>query len=161
MNRIKKEGKDFKLFNKTESGASKFALFIMGIILGIVSSTLFGYMCGNFNATGNYRYYDWLLFVAIFLLIFTGELIGIYFGAYEEYHLMKKKNKEEKESEIIKNEIKEETKPVIKEEKKEEKKTKVSSKKTVKKTTDTKKKTSKTSDDTEKKTVKRKTVSKK
>lgn len=92
MNGLKKEKKVFGKFNKTASGASKFALFIMGIILGLTSSTLFGYMCGSYNATGNYRYYDWLLFVAIFLLILTGELIGIYFGAYEEYVLNKKDN---------------------------------------------------------------------
>ena len=161
MKNLKNEKNDLRMFNKTSSGASKFALFIMGIILGLVSSTLFGYMCGSFNATGNYQYYDWLLFVAIFLLIFTGELIGIYFGAYEEYHLMKKKSMEEKENETIKNEVKEEIKSVIKEEKHVEKKPKVSSKKTVKKTTDTKKKTSKTSSNSGKKTVKGKNISKK
>lgn len=113
MKGIKKEGKDFKLFNKTSSGASKLSLFIMGIILGISSSALFGYMCGNFNATGDYKYYDWLLFVAIFLLIFTGELIGIYFGAYEEYVLNKKNNKDIKEVEK-KKEVKKEDKVVSK-----------------------------------------------
>lgn len=121
MNNIKKERRTFKLFNKTESGASKLVLFVMGIILGIVSSTLFGYMCGNYNATGDYRYYDWLLFVAIFLLILTGELIGIYFGAYEEFHLMEKqKNVNQKEDEkkdiaLLKdNIVQEEKKNVVK-----------------------------------------------
>ena len=131
MDNIKKEKTDFKLFNKTESGASKLALFIMGIILGLVSSTLFGYMCGNYNATGDYRYYDWLLFIAIFLLILTGELIGIYFGAYEEFHLMKKKQnlektkgeKDDMEKEIINS--------IVKEEKKVVKSKKVDSKKSV------------------------------
>jgi len=131
MDNIKKEKTDFKLFNKTESGASKLALFIMGIILGLVSSTLFGYMCGNYNATGDYRYYDWLLFIAIFLLILTGELIGIYFGAYEEFHLMKKKQnlektkgeKDDMEKEIINS--------IVKEEKKVVKSKKVNSKKSV------------------------------
>ena len=111
MNRVRNEGKKIKLFNKSTGGMSKFILFVLGIILGVVSSTLFGYMCGNYNATGNYQYYDWLLFIAIFLLILTGELIGIYFGAYEEYHALigdiTKKEKEiktEKKEEIIKEE---------------------------------------------------------
>ncbi len=158
---MKKERDIFKLFNKTESGASKLALFIMGIILGLVSSTLFGYMCGNFNATGDYRYYDWLLFVVIFLLILTGELIGIYFGAYEEYRLNQKKSSEEKKNDIIKKEIKEETKPLVKDEPKTEKKTKTSStKKIVKKTPETKKKVSTSSKNTGKKSTTKKKVNK-
>lgn len=158
---MKKERDIFKLFNKTESGASKLALFIMGIILGLASSTLFGYMCGNFNATGDYRYYDWLLFVVIFLLILTGELIGIYFGAYEEYRLNQKKSSEEKKNDIIKNEIKEEIKPLVKDEPKTEKKTKASStKKIVKKTPETKKKVSTSSKNTGKKSITKKKVNK-
>ena len=142
MKEIKKEGKNFKIFNKTESGASKFALFIMGIILGITSSALFGYMCGNYNATGNYKYYDWLLFVAIFLLIFTGELMGIYFGAYEEYVFHNKKEKikvELEEKDISKKLIKDDKNksPLVKKEVKVTRKENF--KKTAKSKTDTKK----------------------
>ena len=165
MDEIKKERNEFKLFNKTESGASKLALFIMGIILGLVSSTLFGYMCGNYNATGDYRYYDWLLFVAIFLLILTGELIGIYFGAYEEFHLMKKRQDLEKEKlennnvVAIKKEEKEVIKPLVKEDNKTVKRKKtVSSKKTAVKKEDNKKKETSSSKTNKKATTKRKTA---
>ena len=152
MNTIKREGKEFRLFNKTESGASKLALFIMGIILGIVSSTLFGYMCGNYNATGDYRYYDWILFIAIFLLILTGELIGIYFGAFEEFHLMNKKQDLEKEVVVIdKKEEKEVMKPLDKEDIKI-----VKSKKTPEKKTNSKKKVNNNSNNKTKSTSKRK-----
>lgn len=160
MNNIKKERKTFKLFNKTESGASKLVLFVMGIILGIVSSTLFGYMCGNYNATGDYRYYDWLLFVAIFLLILTGELIGIYFGAYEEFHLMEKqKNVNQKEDE--KKDIalpKDNVQPIVQEEKKNVvKTTRVTRKKNDKKTP---KKARTSSSKSTTRTTKRKSVEK-
>ena len=142
MKKEKKVGKSFWLFNKTNSGASKFALFIMGIILGVASSTLFGYMCGNYNASGDFRYYDWLIFVAIFLLIFTGELIGIYFGAYEQFEINRKQNEKEQET-------KEDVKK-ISEEKKEEK---------TKKSTSNVKRTKNSPPKTEK-TVKKKRIAK-
>ncbi len=88
---IKKEDKEE--FKRTTNGAKKAIWMIVGILIDFMATLGISFLNIFADKLPNKMYFYIILFVLLVIVVLGGELIGVYFGALEQYVYHKNEKK--------------------------------------------------------------------
>jgi hypothetical protein len=89
---ITKEDKDE--FKETENGAKKAIWMIVGMVIDFIATLGISLLNIFANHLPNMMCYYIILFILLVIVVLGGELIGVYYGALEQYVFHKQEKKE-------------------------------------------------------------------
>ena len=84
---------DIKAYNRTPNGHTKYIWMIAGMLIDIMSSFGVSALIINSHRLPSQLYFYCALFILLVIVVLGGELIGVYFGALEQYFYDKNKKK--------------------------------------------------------------------
>lgn len=91
MGKITKE--EIKLYRQTPNGRKKYIWMFAGIIIDILATLGISILINNSHRLPSVLYFYAGLFVLLVIVVLGGELIGVYFGALEQYFYDKQQKK--------------------------------------------------------------------
>lgn len=83
MGKITKE--EIKLYRQTPNGRKKYIWMFAGIIIDIISTLGVSILIMNSHRLPSTLCFYSGLFILLVIIVLGGELIGVYFGALEQY----------------------------------------------------------------------------
>lgn len=87
MDKIKITKEDTKRFNETVNGAKKYIWKQIGIIIEVVATILISLLIIFSNVIPSALVFYLLLYVLLVIVVLGGEMIGVYYGALEQFFL--------------------------------------------------------------------------
>lgn len=92
MGNIKPKG-ETELFRETTYGKKKLSWLYVGAIIDILATLGVSILFAYSNRFSNMLYFYLILFLLLVIVVLGGELIGVYFGAREQYFYDKQQKK--------------------------------------------------------------------
>lgn len=84
---------ELREFHQTPNGRSKYIWMYAGMLISFMSSLGVSILIINANRLPSPLYFYCALFVLLVLVVLGGELIGVYFGALEQFIYNKRQKK--------------------------------------------------------------------
>ena len=93
MGKIHITKKDLKEFHSTANGRSKYIWMYVGMIIDIIASLGISFLIMHAKDVPSPLYFYCMLFILLVIVVLGGELIGVYFGAVEQFFYDKMQKK--------------------------------------------------------------------
>ena len=93
MTKLRITSDDKKDFKKTINGQKKVIWMAVGMLIDFLATLSISLLNIFANKLPNSLYYYIILFILLVIVVFGGEMIGVYYGALEEYVYNKKHKK--------------------------------------------------------------------
>ena len=85
MGRRKITKEEIRAYRKTPNGRRKYSWMFVGIIIDIMATLGISILIMNSHRLPSTLYFYAGLFILLVIVVLGGELIGVYFGALEQY----------------------------------------------------------------------------
>ena len=85
MGKVKVTNADKLAYRNTPNGRKKYSWMCAGVIIDILSTLGIDVLITNAYLFTNPLYFYICLFILLVIVVLGGELIGVYFGAMEQY----------------------------------------------------------------------------
>jgi formate hydrogenlyase subunit 3/multisubunit Na+/H+ antiporter MnhD subunit len=93
MAKLKITKEDKEEFKKTTNGAKKGIWMIVGMLIDFLATLGISFLNIFSGKLPNVMYYYIILFILLIIVVLGGEMIGVYYGALEQYVYQKNNKK--------------------------------------------------------------------